>query len=110
VSGKATRNKGRKGEREAKALLLDRDFTILADTSAGLATDDLIVQDHNGKVYSVEVKNTKSVNVPLYISQARKNSKKNDWMLLCKLDRSSSWLVFQKNKVPVVWHTKGGEE
>lgn len=106
---KASQSKGKKGEREAKRLLEDRDFTILADTSAGLSTDDLVIQAADGKIYSVEVKNTKAIDIPKYRTQAKTNAKKLDWLLLCKIDQTSSWLVMGKNRLPVVWHSKGGE-
>ena len=110
MAGKATRNKGRKGEREAKALLLDRDYAILADTTAGLETDDLVVQGPDGTVYSVEVKNTKQIDIPSFRTQAIKNAKKTPWMLLCRIDREGCWLVLRRGKFPVVWHDKGGAD
>jgi Holliday junction resolvase len=76
MSGKPSRDKGRRGEREAKALLADCDYTILADTTAGLDTDDLVALAPDGTLYSVEVKNTRIVNVPVFRDQARKNAKK----------------------------------
>ena len=48
MAGKQTRDKGRRGECEAKRLLTDRDWEILADTTAGLATGDLIVSHRTG--------------------------------------------------------------
>lgn len=107
--GKLSRNKGRAGERAAKRLLEDRDYVILADTTGGLSTDDLVVLCPAGKLYSVEVKNTKQIDVPKYRKQAQTNAKKNDWLLIMKIDQTRSWLVMGKNRVPVVWHEKGEE-
>jgi hypothetical protein len=106
MAGKATRAKGRRGETAAKRLLADRDYTILADTSAGLSTDDLVVMDAAGKVWSVEVKNTVSINVKVNREQARKNCGKNHWMLLCRIDQEGAWLVFRKGERVSVWHDK----
>lgn len=105
--GKASRDKGRRGEAAAKRLLADRDYTILADTSAGLSTDDLVVQDPDGNVVSVEVKNCVLINVPKFVEQARTNAKKNPWLLLCKIHNSAAWLVLGKNRKPGIWHEKG---
>lgn len=104
--GKPSRDKGRKGQREAKELLADRDYEILADTSSGLSTDDLVVKCPLGKIYSVEVKNTKSINIAAFRKQAITNAKRNPWILVCKIDQTSSWLVLQKGARPVVWHEK----
>lgn len=107
MGGKAVRDKGRRGEREAKRVLQDRDYTILADTTAGLATGDLLVEDSEGNIYDVEVKNRRILNLPLFVGQARKNAKHKAWMVMCKLDGTCSWLVLRKNHVPTVWHGKG---
>lgn len=105
--GKPSRDKGRRGESAAKRLLADRDFTILADTSAGLSTDDLLVESPTGEIVSVEVKNCKLINLPAFVTQARTNAKKRPWLLLAKLDNTSSWLVMGKGRLPGVWHEKG---
>lgn len=108
--GKPSRDKGRRGERTAKNLLADRDWIILADTSAGLSTDDLVCQSPDGKVVSVEVKNTKQIDVPAFVKQARTNAKRNAWMLMCHISGTSSWLVMGSGKTPVVWHEKSTME
>ena len=107
--GKQSRNKGKRGERAAKNLLTGRDWTILADTTAGLSTDDLVCQSPDGRVVSVEVKNTKLINVPEFVKQARTNAKKNHWLLLCHLDSTRSWLVMGKGGLPVIWHEQSNE-
>lgn len=107
--GKSQRDKGRRGESAAKLLLSDRDYTILADTSAGISTDDLVVQSPCGQIVSVEVKNTKLIDLPRFVAQARKNAKKNRWMLLAKLDNTSSWLCLKQGEKPQIWHQKGEE-
>lgn len=104
--GKTSRDKGRRGECAAKRLLADRDYIVLADTSAGLSTDDLLIQTPGGDVISVEVKNTKLIDIPKFIRQARKNAKRNGWMLLAKIHGTTSWLCMGKGRYPVVWHEK----
>jgi len=107
--GKQSRDKGKRGERAAKDLLTERDWTILADTTAGLSTDDLVCQDPDGRVVSVEVKNTKMINVPAFVSQARENAKKNPWLLLCKIAGTRAWLVMGKGRLPGIWHEQSDE-
>ena len=108
MPGRATRSKGKEGERLAKALLKDRDWTILADTSAGLATGDLIAKSPDGTIYDVEVKNRREINVPMFIGQARKSAEKTklSWMVLARIDGSSGWLVMRKGEKHTVWHQK----
>lgn len=108
MAGRATRSKGKEGERLAKALLKDRDWTIIADTSAGLSTGDLIAKAPDGTIYDVEVKNRREINVPMFIGQARKSADKTKlaWMVLAKLEGFASWLVLRKGEKPTVWHQK----
>lgn len=112
MAGSRARNKGRIGERTAKRLLVDHDFTILADTTAGLATGDLVVKAPDGIIYDVEVKNRAMINVPVFLGQARKNSGKSKlaWMLMCKIETTSSWLILRKGEKPTTWHEKTKEE
>ena len=104
--GKPSRDKGRRGESAAKHLLADRDYSILADTSSGLSTDDLLVESPDGEIISVEVKNCKLINLPAFIAQARTNAKKRPWLLLAKLDQTASWLCMGKGRKPQIWHEK----
>ena len=107
--GKSSRNKGKRGERAAKDLLTSRDWTILADTTAGLSTDDLVCQSPDGRVVSVEVKNCKLINVPEFVKQARANAKNNHWLLLCHIDNTRSWLGMGKGRLPGVWTEQSNE-
>ena len=104
--GMRERRKGRRGETAAKKLLAERDYTILADTAAGIATDDLVVQDETGCVWSVEVKTRKSIEPALFVAQARKQAGKRRWMVLAHIDGTSSWLVMRKGMRATVWHQK----
>lgn len=106
MSGLTSRRKGRRGETTAKRLLRDREYTILADTTAGIATDDLVVKDPEGRVWSVEVKNQKSINPSNFRKQARENAGRNHWMVLAHIDGTSAWLVLRPAARPTVWYEK----
>jgi hypothetical protein len=41
-----------------------------------------------------------------FVAQAKRNAGKKRWMLLCKIDKSCSWLVLRKGARPTVWHEK----
>lgn len=104
--GKTSRSKGRRGETIAKNLLLDRDYQIISDCTSGLSTCDLVVESASGEILFCEVKNTKLINLPAFITQARTNAKKRPWLLLAKLDSTSSWLCMGKGRKAVIWHEK----
>ena len=108
MPGKTTRSKVKIGERAAKALLVDYDYTIIADTKSGLSTGDLVVKSPDGTIYDVEVKNRRMINVPMFLGQARKNAGRSNlaWMVMCKIETTSSWLVLRKGKKPTTWHEK----
>ena len=103
---KANRDRGKRGEKAARELLADRDWVILANTADGSKVEDMIVNSPDGKIYSVEVKNTKQINIPAVLKQSRENAskKKLDWMIMCKIDQSSSWLIWMKYEQPKVWN------
>lgn len=108
--GRSQRNKGKRGECSAKHLLLDRDWEIIADTSAGLSTDDLIALCPQGILHSVEVKNTRHIKVPEFRRQAIENARKRPWLLLMKLDGTRAWLVMGRNRKPEIWNEKGASD
>lgn len=104
MAGKATRNKGKAGEREAKALLASRDW-IVHDLENGMQNADMLASDQNGIVWSVEVKNCASIQ-SAHRKQAMEQASRTRtrWMLLSKITGTSSWLVQRQNERPVVWH------
>ena len=108
MSGLKSRSKGKIGERVAKALLVDNDYTILADTASGLECGDIIAKAPCGTIYDVEVKNRRQINVPMFMGQARKNAHKTNtaWMVMCKIETTSSWLILRKGEKPTTWHEK----
>ena len=57
----ASRNKGRRGQLEARDLLTSRDWSV-AELNSGTAAEDFWACDlSTGKTYSVEVKNTVAI-------------------------------------------------
>ena len=107
MSGSRSRSKGRRGETAAKRLLQERDFTILADLAAGIASCDLLARDPNGGLHSVEVKNRETIPVKEAWEQACKNTAKGTKaMLLAKIHGTSSWLVMRSGQRPVCWHER----
>ena len=105
---KSSRSKGKRGEAAARNLLVDRDFTIIANTADGSEVEDIIASSPEGKVYSIEVKNNKLINVPAVRKQAMQNAAKVKlaWMMMCKIDCTSSWLVWRKGDKPTIWNEK----
>lgn len=104
--GKASRDKGRRGQQEAQAILKDRDW-VIAETNAGNATEDFIGFDPLGQAWAIEVKNTVSITTAhrqQAIDQAAK--RKLPWMLMSKIAGTSSWLIQRKGLKPAVWSLK----
>lgn len=103
---KAARDKGRRGQREAQALLQSRDWRT-AELNAGTAVEDMIATDLDGKAWAVEVKNTVSITTA-HRAQAMEQAKNRrlPWMLLSKIAGTSSWLVQRQGCRPTVWHEK----
>lgn len=104
---KASRDKGRRGQREAQELLKSRDWSV-AELNAGTSAEDFIAVDQNGKSYSVEVKNTVAITTAHRAqAMAQAKARKLPWMLLSKIAGTSSWLVQRQAERPSVWHENG---
>ena len=101
---KSSRDKGRRGQREAQALLASRDWRT-AELNAGTAVEDMIATDPEGKAWAVEVKNTVSITTA-HRAQAMTQAKARrlPWMLLSKIACTGSWLVQRQGHRPAVWH------
>lgn len=104
--GKAQRDKGRRGQTAAEKLLLDRDYTCDPIT-AGVKREDIVATSPVGVTYSVEVKNCASITRE-HRKQAMEQAKKRKcyWMLMSKIEGTSSWLVQRQAMYPTVWHEK----
>lgn len=108
MSGLTSRRKGRKGESEFKRMLLDRDWIIDADMTSGCSSADLLATSPEGVTYVVEVKNHKAVAFAKFRSQAVKQAEllKRPWLLACKIDGYSAYVVMGRGEGPVVWSSK----
>ena len=104
MAGLKTRNKGKRGEREAKALLAFRDF-VVHDLENGQENEDMLATDCNGIVWSVEIKNTMNIMIG-HRRQAKKQADKSKkrWLLMNKIHNTSSWLIQRQGELPSVWH------
>lgn len=99
----ASRNKGRKGQREAGELMRSRDWKV-AELNAGTVAEDFIAVDPQGKSWSVEVKNTVAI-TEAHRKQAMTQAAKRrmPWLLVSKISGTSCWLVQRQGEKPVVW-------
>lgn len=106
---KASRDKGRRGQQQARELLQSRDWRPI-ELNSGQAVEDFIAIDTQGVTWSVEVKNTVAITVE-HRKQAMRQAESNrlPWMLVSHIAGTSSWLVQRKGEKPVVWNAKGDE-
>jgi hypothetical protein len=100
---KAQRDKGRRGQAQAKELLSSRDWDVV-ETNAGISQEDFLAKDANGRYWCVEVKNTVSI-TEAHRKQAMEQAvkRKLPWMLVSKITGTGSWLIQRKGEKPVVW-------
>jgi hypothetical protein len=79
---------------EFRNILGDRDWAV-EKTLDGVSTDDLVVIDDIGKMWSVEIKAHKAMNPEKWRKQARENANKRElpWILAMKIHGTRSWLV-----------------
>ena len=102
--GKASRDKGARGQSMFANMLRARDWTV-DPIASGIKREDLIATDAWGYKWSVEVKNCLDitrVHRDQAIEQARK--RKLPWMLASKISGTRSWLVQRRGKPPTIWH------
>lgn len=102
--GKFSRSKGKKAQAVAIELLKDRDFDVLEGNS-GKATEDLWATK-DGKLYSVEVKDRKLMDIFRWKKQAREQAKGKPWLLMCHIPSTSTWLIFFQGENPTLWRPK----
>lgn len=107
MSGSRSRSKGRRGETAAKRLLQEHDWEVLADTSAGISSCDLVACK-NGVIVAWEVKNREIIHAQEFTKQATRNATgKMRWGVLAKIAGTSSWLCLRQGEKPVCWHERG---
>ena len=109
MTGKASRDKGRRGETRARHILESRDYSC-EDMSAGRSSCDILAIDTRGTVWSVEVKDHLSIKPRDFRKQARANAKRGTkWMVMCHWPDSRSWVVERQGMRPTFWH-EGGDK
>lgn len=100
---RSQRDKGKRGETAARALLESRDFDV-DDLTDGQSCADFVAIDTDGIAWSVEVKNQVSIHPTRFRTQAKTNAGRKRWMVLAHIDGTSSWLVLRQAQKPDVWH------
>lgn len=94
-----SRSKGKRGERAAKMLLMERDYEVFPRPRGEAGDDFHAIKD--GKQYSVEVKCTRSLNHSMW-AQCKRNAGKHNRMLMWHPSgwdfAGDYWLVFIWNK------------
>jgi len=105
--GRMQRTKGARAQTAAKALLTERDWTVVS-TSSGASQEDLVASREDLGLWSVEVKDCKLLNLPKWRKQARDQAKRSKlpWMLLAHIPGTRSWLVERQGERAVVWHER----
>ena len=106
MKGSRIRDKGRRGQTAAMALLRDRDW-IVADLASGVSSEDGLATDPDGVQWSVEAKNTTAI-TRAHRKQAMEQAKarKARWCLISRIAGTRSWLVQRQGCAPVVWRDK----
>jgi Holliday junction resolvase len=105
VSGTTSRNKGKRGEREACRVLEERDWTII-ELGPGRKTEDVIATDPAGVTVSVEVKNHAIWTLTAWRRQAKEQARKRRcaWLLMCRVpDMPATFYVEGTERRPTVW-------
>lgn len=102
TGGASSRARGKRGESAARDLLRERDFDT-DDLTDGAAVADFTAIDRNGVAWSVEAKNCKSIDVPRFVAQAKRQAGRKRWMVLAHIEGSSSWLCLRQGEKPTVW-------
>ena len=108
MAGRATRDKGRRGQQAAKRLLADRDWRVI-EANSGEAEADMLAIDTLGKTWLVEVKNTAAITTA-HREQAMRQAKAKrlPWMLISKIAGTSDWLVQRQNTICTTWRETDG--
>ena len=108
MAGRATRDKGRRGQQAAKRLLADRDWRVI-EANSGEAEADMLAIDTAGRTWLVEVKNTAAITTA-HREQAMRQAKAKrlPWMLMSHVAGTSDWLIQRQNTICTTWREKDG--
>ena len=104
---KSQRSKGKRGERAAELMLLDRDYTELMRNPCGKDGHDITAKHPvSGKFIAWEIKNRVTWEWSSFMDQSRTNAQKFGylWGLMCKIPNTKYWLVCIQGESPQVWH------
>ena len=108
MAGRATRDKGRRGQQAAKRLLADRDWRVI-EANSGEAEADMLAIDTLGKTWLVEVKNTAAITTA-HREQAMRQAKAKrlPWMLMSHIAGTADWLIQRQNTICTPGREKDG--
>ena len=108
MAGRATWDKGRRGQQAAKRLLADRDWRVI-EANSGEAEADMLAIDTLGKTWLVEVKNTAAITTA-HREQAMRQAKAKrlPWMLMSHIAGTADWLIQRQNTICTTWREKDG--
>lgn len=109
MTGTHSRNKGRRGEREAVLLLEERGWQII-ELGPGRKTEDIIAEDERGIRYSVEVKNHLVWHLTDWRRQAKEQARKRKchWLLMARVPmQAHTFYVEGTGRESCVWRGNG---
>ena len=102
--GKASRDKGARGQSAFANMLRDRDWTV-DPLTAGVKREDILATDPRGQQWAVEVKNCTAITTAhRFQAAAQAGRRKLPWMLASKIAGTRSWLIQRRDCMPTVWH------
>ena len=106
--GKSQRSKGRRGERRAELMLLDRDYTELMRNPCGKNGHDITAKAPDGKFLAIEVKNHVIWNWTAFMTQAKDNAKKFGylWCVMLHIPNTKAWVFWRQGQEPKIWLEK----
>lgn len=111
MSGLRSRNKGKRGEREAVHLLEERGYEIV-ELGPGRKQEDVLAE-LDGKRVSVEVKNCVVWHIQDWRKQAKTQAKKRGcaWLLLCRVPgMPGTFYVEGEDRTPCVWRGNAAKQ
>lgn len=104
--GNMSRDKGKRGQKEFAAVLVERGWVFM-ESSAGAEEADFLGVSPGGTVYAIEVKHHKIIALGKFIAQAREQASRRksvEWLLACRLDGyPSTFLVLSSDGTRAVW-------
>lgn len=103
---KTSRDKGKRGQREFASVLAGRGWEYM-ESPAGADEADFLGISPEGKIFAIEVKHHKQIDLGKFIRQAREQAsrrKQAEWLLACRLDGfPMTFLVLSSDGTKAVW-------